>query len=231
MRRAEARADRCRPDPSSGMPCGNAERAGRRATQARAAHSSSPAITASAMAQSATLRAIGPIESSVNDSGNAPSVGTRCWLGLKPTMPQSAAGMRHRAAGVGADGDLAHAVGDRDRAARGRAARHARAVGRIARRAEMRIGADAGEGEFGHVGLGDDHRAGCAQPAHDRRVGAGRRASSASTCEPARVELAGDVEQILDADDRAVERPEANARLRARIGGLGGGARGCRDRR
>ena len=42
----------------------------------------SPAITASAKAQSATLFAIGPIESSVNDSGNAPSVGTRCLLGL-----------------------------------------------------------------------------------------------------------------------------------------------------
>ena len=65
-----------------------------------------------------------------------------------------------RAAGVGADRDLAHAVGDRDAAAGGRAARHARAVERIAGRAEMRIGADAGEGELAHVGLGDDHRAG-----------------------------------------------------------------------
>ena len=85
-----------------------------------------------------------------------------------------------RAAGVGADRDLAHAVGDRDRAARGRAARHARAVGRIAGRAEMRIDADAGEGELAHVGLGDDHGAGRAQPPHHRRVGRGRRRSSAS---------------------------------------------------
>ena len=54
----------------------------------------SPAITASASAQSATLFAIGPIESSVNDSGNAPSVGTRCLLGFQPTRPHSAAGMR-----------------------------------------------------------------------------------------------------------------------------------------
>jgi hypothetical protein len=40
-----------------------------------------------------TLRAIGPIESSVNESGKAPSVGTRCLLGLKPTMPHRAAGI------------------------------------------------------------------------------------------------------------------------------------------
>ena len=55
---------------------------------------SPPAMTASARAQSATLRAIGPIESSVDDSGNAPSSGMRFCVGLKPTMPQNAAGMR-----------------------------------------------------------------------------------------------------------------------------------------
>ena len=55
---------------------------------------SSPAITASAAAQSATLLPIGPTESSVVLSGNAPSVGTRCRLGLKPTRPHSDAGMR-----------------------------------------------------------------------------------------------------------------------------------------
>ena len=38
--------------------------------------------------------AIGPMESSVYDSGKAPSVGMRWRLGLKPTMPHSAAGMR-----------------------------------------------------------------------------------------------------------------------------------------
>src|SRR4029077_11209664 len=99
---------------------------------------SSPAITASARAQSATVRAIGPIESSANDSGNAPSVGTRHWLGLKPPKPHHAPRARlkpnkaaHRArnagrpAGVGADGDLAHLVGGGDCGTRRRAARDA----------------------------------------------------------------------------------------------------------
>jgi hypothetical protein len=37
------------------------------------------------LAHSATLRAKGPMESSVGLKGNAPTVGTRWRLGLKPT--------------------------------------------------------------------------------------------------------------------------------------------------
>jgi hypothetical protein len=51
-------------------------------------------MTASAAAHAPTLRAIGPIESSVYERGNAPSVGTRDLVGLYPTTPQSAAGTR-----------------------------------------------------------------------------------------------------------------------------------------
>ena len=51
----------------------------------------------------------------------------------------------HRTSGVAADRDLAHAVGDGDRGAGRRAAGHARAIAWIARRAEMRIGADGAE--------------------------------------------------------------------------------------
>ena len=54
----------------------------------------SPAITASAIAQQATLLPSGPIESSVVDSGSVPSRGTRACVGLKPTRPHKAAGMR-----------------------------------------------------------------------------------------------------------------------------------------
>ena len=39
-------------------------------------------------------------------------------------------------------------------------------------------------------------------------------------------DLAGDVEQVLDGDDGAVERPERNAGLGARVGGVGGGLGG-----
>ena len=57
-------------------------------------HGSSPARIASAVAQASTVAAIGPTESSVGDSGKAPSVGTRDLVGLNPTRPHNAAGMR-----------------------------------------------------------------------------------------------------------------------------------------
>ena len=45
-------------------------------------------------AQQATVAASGPTESSVCDSGRTPSFGTRRAVGLNPTMPHSAAGIR-----------------------------------------------------------------------------------------------------------------------------------------
>ena len=45
-------------------------------------------------AQQSTLVASGPTESCKNDSGMAPSTGTRNAVGLKPTKPLNAAGMR-----------------------------------------------------------------------------------------------------------------------------------------
>ena len=130
-----------------------------------------------------------------------------------------------RAAGVAADGDLAHAVGGRHRAARGRAARRALAIRRIARRAEMRIGADAGKGKFRHVGLGDDDRARLAQPPHDGRIALGGLGFRRDELGAGARHLAGDVEQILDADDGAIEWPERNAVTRARVGRLRRGQR------
>jgi len=58
------------------------------------AQGSFPAITASAAAHAETLFDMGPTESKLNESGNAPSVGTLHLDGLKPTSPQNAAGMR-----------------------------------------------------------------------------------------------------------------------------------------
>lgn len=90
---AAKRAETVSSRSASGRPCGTPKR--RPASRAGAGVAgSSPAMTASAAAQSATLAAIGPIESSVKESGKAPPIGTRRWLGLKPTMPHSAAGMR-----------------------------------------------------------------------------------------------------------------------------------------
>ena len=80
----------------------------------------------------------------------------------------------------------------------------------------MRVEPDAGEGELGHVGLGDDHGAGAAQAAHRRRIGRRRRGVHENFRAGAR-RLAGHVEQILDADDGAVERAEAHAGARTRV--------------
>src|SRR5436305_10602768 len=44
--------------------------------------------------QSLTVRAIGPTWSKLGASGKQPLVGTRSKVGLKPTTPQQAAGMR-----------------------------------------------------------------------------------------------------------------------------------------
>jgi hypothetical protein len=46
------------------------------------------------VAQSRALNAKQPTQSSVVDSGNTPSRGTRRAVGLNPTRPQKAAGMR-----------------------------------------------------------------------------------------------------------------------------------------
>ena len=124
----------------------------------------------------------------------------------------------HRTAGVAADRDLGHAVTDRHRGAGRGAAGNAGAIARIAGCAEMRIGADRAERKLGHVGLGDDHRTAGAKPPHDRSVGCGRLRFVGEDVGTGPGRLAGDVEQILDADDRSVERAERYAVLRPRIG-------------
>src|SRR5215475_14648349 len=79
--------------PSSTTVCGAASRSPSTRYGVRSS-GSSPAMTASSAAQQATVGASGPTESSVKDNGSTPSVGTRLAVGLQPTMPQSAAGMR-----------------------------------------------------------------------------------------------------------------------------------------
>src|SRR5690606_20102073 len=51
-------------------------------------------IAASTAAQHATEWAMGPTESSASERGKTPSTGTRCAVGLNPTRPQKAAGIR-----------------------------------------------------------------------------------------------------------------------------------------
>jgi hypothetical protein len=48
----------------------------------------------SSITQQRTEGASGPIESRVNESGKAPSSGTRACVGLNPVMPHNAEGIR-----------------------------------------------------------------------------------------------------------------------------------------
>ena len=186
--------------------------AGRRATPARARPALSPAITASAAAHSATVFAIGPIESSVNDSGNAPSVGTRCLLGFQPTMPHSAAGMRVEPP-VSVPIAISHMP-----SATATAPPEVEPPGTRARSNGL-----PGVPKCGLAPTPENANslmlvlATITAPAARSRctTGASAVASSALLGQHARARarhLAGDVEQVLDADDRAVERAERLAR-------------------
>ena len=51
-------------------------------------------MIASRTAQQATLAASGPAESRLVERGTTPASGSRRWVGLNPTSPQRAEGMR-----------------------------------------------------------------------------------------------------------------------------------------
>ena len=111
-----------------------------------------------------------------------------------------------------------------NRAAGGRAAGCAR--GRPdCRRAELRIGADPGERKLAHVGFRM-----ITAPASRTRSMAG--ASAVASCRAwsaspnLRAHLARGIEQVLDGDDRTVERAERFACCGARICGVGSSAGG-----
>ncbi len=131
-------------------------------------------------------------------------------------------GNAHRAAGVGAERRHRHAVGHGDGRARRGTTRHALAVGRVARRAVMRVEAYAGEGELAHVGAADDHRAGRPQARHHGGVGLGGR-GVAERLGTGKRRLARDVAEILDRDRDAGQRRGHEARFAQRIACIGGG--------
>ncbi|HUD25294.1 MAG TPA: hypothetical protein VMQ45_06400 [Burkholderiaceae bacterium] len=91
----------------------------------------------------------------------------------------------------------------------------------------MRVGANPREREFNHVGLRDDHRARGAEPVNHWRI-ARRRWRIDEHLGPRAGRLAGHVEQVLDADDRPIERSERYAVAHSGIGGVRGVARGLR---
>ena len=167
----------------------------------------SPAMMASARAQSATEAASGPIESRLGASGKAPSSGTRRAVGLsRParSAPPGCAPSRRCPSR-----SRCRSCPRRPRPPRPTTSRRTQAAIRcVARHRVVRIETDRGKCELGHVGLADDDAAGLAQPAHRRGVGHRRRGSAADDRARQR-RLARHVEQILDRNDAAIERAES----------------------
>src|ERR1700729_530170 len=85
----------------------------------------------------------------------------------------------------------------------------------------MWVRAEDRKRELRHVGFGDDHAARGAEPVDHRCIGLSRRRIrehfGSSTCR-----LAGNIEQIFDAHDRAVEWAKREARTGTSVRGIGG---------
>lgn len=91
----------------------------------------------------------------------------------------------------------------------------------------MRVQPEPGIGKFRHVGLGENHGSGLAQPLHDDGIRCGRLCGFQDGGAGCRG-LAGDIEQILDGEQFAVEGAKRDASPAPRIGGVGCCARGFR---
>ena len=121
----------------------------------------SPLMASSSSARSSTLRAIGPWTPRLRSTAAAGVCATRPMLGRMPTMPQKLAGLRKRAAHVGAVREPCRAGGERHRRAARGAGGGARRVPGIARRAEHFVEGVGAGAEFRRVRFGVDHRRHC----------------------------------------------------------------------
>src|SRR5262245_9950937 len=124
-------------------------------------------------AQSSTVRAIGPVWSSVQDSVMTPARLERPYVGLIPAMPQKAAGPRiePRRIGPGSPGD--EAGGQRGARAAAGAAGNVVEVPRIASGGKLVPGELDAEGELVGDELAEQHRARLLPASHRRGVGIG----------------------------------------------------------
>ena len=129
---------------------------------------------------------------------------------LEPDDAAERRGHADRAGRVGADRARHDAGGHRDRRPRRGAARDPPRCARIARRAEVRVQAQARVRELAQVRLADAHHPGGRQPGDHRRVRAGRR-RIASQRRARRGAYARHVDEVLPRDRHAVERPARGA--------------------
>ena len=130
-------------------------------------------------------------------------------LGFEPDDAAGRGRNADRSARVGADRAERHAGRDRGRRSAARSARRSRRVVRIARRAEARVFAGRPERELVEVGLADEHRAGFAQAARDDGIRRGDVILADQRTRRGRRALL--IDQILERDRNAVQRPEAAA--------------------
>ncbi len=136
---------------------------------------------------------------------------------------QPAPGRRQpdRAAGIGADPPGRHAGRDRDPGPAARPAGGARQgrVPRVPRRAAMLVGAPAAHRELDRVRLAEDDH-----PGADETLGERRRVSRPPVLPHLRAagrHPAFDLDQVLQRDRQAVQRPDFMARADRLVGGLG----------
>ncbi len=161
----------------------------------------SPASTASITAQQATLGASGPTESRLGANGSTPSDRHTPRRGFVADDAAERRGNAAGTAGVGAQPRNRHAIRNRHRGAGRTAAGNAcrRAIPGRSRRAVMRIDAEAGERELRHVGASHRHEAGSQHALHHRCM-RGCRRRVGEHARAGRCRLAGDIEQVLQAD-------------------------------
>ena len=186
----------------------------------RAAATSSPGRRAACStfiisAASATLIVCGPRCDTVpnGDSGYA---GTRPKLGLSPTLPQNAAGMRTDPAPSVPTPSGPQPGGDGRRRAARRPAGRLRRVPRVAGDAGQRRVGLALAAELGRRRLADQHGAGLAQAGRRRRVDVPRLVGVDGPAAPPRRPAPGQ-DEVLDRRRHAVERADRLAALPARL--------------
>ena len=121
-----------------------------------------------------------------------------------PKSPQEAARDPDRAAAVAGRGDRDHPGGNRRRAAAARPAGTALQVPGVAGDAVGGRLGEAADRQLRHQGQPDDDRARLAQPPHHLRVVGGGLGEAVG---PVRVDLAGDVDLVLDRDRHPEQGP------------------------
>ena len=210
-----------------------------RSGKASGSRSSMPTWAANSRRTSATVRPMGPSTEIGVQPRPRRSIGTTPGDGRKPTTPHTAAGMRSEppVSEPVQTGSMSQASATAEPPDEPPA--FSAGIERIAGRAPHGIARIGAGPELGHVGLGDDHRAGLAHQRH--HGGVGLRHEVAMQRRAVGGEQALGLVQVLDAGRQAVQGPERLApqcrdlrRLGlgacARVAGRGDGIDGGVDR-